>query len=81
MNISKLHLGVMVSITFEGMSVSFNRNFYSILRRDHQKIFLCASRLWVSKRKEPILCYVMKNDEKKNLGHKGLKKMKNSKLH
>ena len=30
----------------------------------------------VGRRKEPILGYVPKNDEKKNLVHKGLKKMK-----
>ena len=39
------------------------------------------SRLWVGIRKEPFLGYVPKNDEKKNLVHKGLKKIKISKLH
>ena len=39
------------------------------------------SRLWVGRRKEPVLGYVPKHDEKKNLVHKGLKKMKISKLH
>ena len=34
---------------------------------------LWASRLWVGRRKEPILGYVPKNDEKKNSVHKGLK--------
>ena len=29
-------------------------------------------RLWVCRRKEPILGYVPKNDEKKNLVYKGL---------
>ena len=29
-------------------------------------------RLWVGRRKEPILGYVPKNDEKKNSGDKGL---------
>ena len=33
------------------------------------------------RRKEPVLGYVPKNDEKKNLVHKELKKMKISKLH
>ena len=47
----------------------FNFNF----RRDHQKNFLWESRLWVGRRKEPILGYVPKNDEKKNSVHKGLK--------
>ena len=43
-----------------------------ILRRDHQKNFLWASRLWVGRRKEAFLGYVPKNDEKKNLVHKRL---------
>ena len=38
-------------------------------------------RLWVGWRKEPILGYVKKNDEKINLVHEGLKKKKISKLH
>ena len=54
---------------------SFHRNFSSILRRDHQKNFLWASRLWVGRRKEPILGYVHKNGEKKNLVYKGLNKI------
>ena len=58
-----------------------HQNFNSILRRDHQKNFLWASRLWVGRRKEPILGYVPKNDEKKNSVHKGLMKMKIFKLH
>ena len=65
----------------EYTGIPFYRNFNSILRRDHQKIFLWTSRLWVGRQKEPILGYVPKNDEKKNLVHKGLKKMKISKLH
>ena len=44
----------------------------SILRRDHQKNFLWASCLWVGRRKEPILGYVPKNDEKNNFVNKGL---------
>ena len=38
-------------------------------------------RAYESVEKEPILGYVPKNDEKKNFVHKGLKKMKISKLH
>ena len=53
------------------MGVPFDRNFNSILRRDHQKNFLWASRLWVGRRKERILRYLSKNDEK-NLVYKGL---------
>ena len=52
---------------------SFSKTFDFNLRRDHQKNFLWASRLWVGRRKEPILGYVPKNDEKKNSGGKGLK--------
>ena len=37
--------------------------------------------IWVGRRKEPILGYVPKNDEKKNSVHKGLIKMKIFKLH
>ena len=43
-----------------------------ILRRDHKKNFLWASRLWVGRRKEPILGYVPKNYERKNSGSNGL---------
>ena len=50
----------------------FTENFNSILGRGRQKNFLLASRLWVSRRKEPILGYVSKINEKKNLVHKGL---------
>ena len=46
------------------------------IRRDYQKKNLWASRLWVGRRKEHILGYVPKNDEKKNSGGKGLKKMR-----
>ena len=35
--------------------IPFHRNFNSILRRDHQKHFQWASRLWVGRRKELIL--------------------------
>ena len=49
------------------------KSIASILRRDHQKNFLWASRLWVGRQKEPILGYVPKNDEKNNSVHKGLK--------
>ena len=56
----------------EDTGVPFHRNFNSILRRDHQINFQWAWRLWVGRRKEPILGYVPKNDEKKNLVHKGL---------
>ena len=56
----------------EDTGVPFHRNFNSILRRDHQKNFLWAFRLWVGRRKEPILGYVPKNNEKKNLVHKGI---------
>ena len=38
-------------------------------------------RAYESVEKEPILGMSRKNDEKKNLAHKGLKKMKISKLH
>ena len=51
---------------------SFSKTFDFNLRRDHQKNFLWASRLWVGRRKEPILGYVPKSDEKKNSGGKGL---------
>ena len=58
--------------------VAIEKNFNFEIRRDHQKNFLWASRLWVSRRKEPILSYAPKNNEKKNSGSKGLlKKMKN----
>ena len=52
--------------------VTFSKTFGFNFRRDHQKIFLWASRLWVGRRKEPILGYVSKNDVKKNSGGKGL---------
>ena len=43
-----------------------------ILEGTIKKNFLWASRLWVGRRKEPILGYVPKNDEKKNSGGTGL---------
>ena len=45
--------------------VTFCQIFDFIIRRDHKKKFLWASRLWVGRPKEPILGYVPKNDEKK----------------
>ena len=45
---------------------------YLPIPRDHQKFFLWTSRIWVGRRKEAILGYVPKNDEKKNLVYKGL---------
>ena len=56
----------------EDTGVPFHWNFNSILRRDHLKNFLLPSRLWVGRRKEPILGYVPKNDEKNNLVREGL---------
>ena len=52
------------------------QNFNFKIRKDHQKNFLWESRLWVGRRKEPILGYVPKNDKKKNFVHKGLKIIK-----
>ena len=60
----------------EDTGVPFHWNFSYILRKGHRKNFL-----WVGSRKEPIFGYVPKNDEKNNLVHKGLKKVKISKLH
>ena len=54
---------------------SFSKTFDFNLRRDHQKNFLWASRLWVGRRKEPVLGYVPKNDDKKNSGGEGLTKI------
>ena len=53
---------------FSSRSANFDFN----LRRDHQKTFLWASRLWVGRRKEPILGYVQKNYERNNSGSNGL---------
>ena len=52
------------------------------LVRDLQRNFLLTSRLWVCRRKESILRYVTKNDEKKNSGTDGLinKELRNSRL-
>ena len=62
----------------EDTGVTFYRNFNSILRRDRQKNFLWPPRLWAGRRKEPILGYVPKNVEKKNLVHKGVKYRQNT---
>ena len=43
------------SIGQEDTGGPFHQNFNFILRRDHQKNFLWASRLWVGRRKEPML--------------------------
>ena len=56
--------------SLEDTGVPFHRNFNSILRRDHQKNFLCASRICVGRGKEPILGYVTKNDEEDNTSAK-----------
>ena len=45
----------------------------SILRRDHQENFLWSSRLWVGRRKERFLDYVLKKRRKKNSRGKGLR--------
>ena len=50
--------------------VTYYQKFDFKIRRDHQKNFLWASRLWVGRRKEPISDYVPKND-KKNQAVKG----------
>ena len=44
------------------------------MKGSSKKKILWASRLWVGRRKEPILGYVPKNDEKKNSVHKGLRR-------
>ena len=62
------------SVLYMPLSAKF---FYFNLRRDHQKNFLWASRLWVRRRKEPILCYVPKNYVKNNSCSKGLSIMFN----
>ena len=51
---------------------TFGQNFDFDLWRDHQENLLWTSQLWVGGRKEPILGYVTKNDEKKNLTGNGL---------
>ena len=52
--------------------IPFSQIFDFNLRRDHQKNFLWASRLWVVRRKDPFLGYVRKNYVKKNSCSKGL---------
>ena len=47
--------------------------------RDHRKNILWASRLWVGRRKEPILGYVPKNDEKKEFMHLRVKPYRHQK--
>ena len=44
-----------------------------LFKKGSSKNFLWASRLWVGRRKKPILGFVPKNYEKKNSGSKGLK--------
>ena len=48
--------------------VCLTKIFNFNLRKDPQKNFLWASRLWVGRQKDPMLSYVAKNDEKKNPG-------------
>ena len=57
-------------------SSRIEKKFDFKIRKDNQKNFQWASRLWVGRRKQPILGYVPKNDEKKNSGGKGLKKIR-----
>ena len=68
MKISKLHKPFNAQ---EDSGFPFHRNSNSILRRDHKKKFLWALSLWVGRRKEPILGYVPKNDEKRIWSFKG----------
>ena len=51
---------------------SFSKTFDFNFRRDHQKKISWALRLWVGRRKEPILGYISKIYEKENSGSKGL---------
>ena len=72
-NITKLSHKILNPLAPRRTQVSpFTEISILFLRRDHQKNFLWTSRLWVGRRKEPILGYVPKNDEKKNFVHKGL---------
>ena len=57
--------------------VTYCQNFDSKIRRAHQKNFLWASRLWVGRRKEPILDYVQKNDKKKEFKQSRVKENEN----
>ena len=47
----------------------------SILFSEGTRNFLWVSRLWLGRRKKPILGYVPKNDEKNNLVYNGLKQL------
>ena len=51
--------------------VTYCQNFDFKKRRDHQKNFLWATRLWVGRRKEPILDYGPKNEKKRIQAVKG----------
>ena len=51
--------------------VTYCQNFDFKIRRDHQKNFLWALRLWVGRRKEPILDYVPKKRQKNIQAVKG----------
>ena len=48
------------------------KKFWFQFRKVSSKNFLWASRLWVGRRKDPILSYITKNDEKNNPGTNGL---------
>ena len=52
--------------------VQFGQNFDLKIRRDDEQKFLWAPRLWVCRRKKPILGYISKIYGKNNSGHKGL---------
>ena len=57
----------------EDTGVPFHRNFHSILRRDQQKnSYERRTYESVDEKCLSLLGYVPKNDEKKNLVHKGL---------
>ena len=54
--------------------VQFDWNFDFKIKRDHEKNFLWALRLWVGRRQKPVLGYIyLENWWKNNSGHKGLK--------
>ena len=65
------NFSILRKIKFYYYNINYSIYFF-YFKKGSSKNFLWASRLWVGRRKEPILGYVPKNDEKKKLVHKEL---------
>ena len=55
------------SLPYGNIHSCIDKYFVFMRKKNHRKIFIWASRLWVGRRSEPILGYISKFDGKKGL--------------